>query len=119
MKREIITISTNGAITVPKNDIRMTVSEIADLFGIYYQTAKQGIRSIEKLGVIEGDYLMSCTIQGRKIVPEYYGLEMITALSFRIQSRNAEVFRKWLLKKALRTDIPEMLIISIQNPILN
>jgi hypothetical protein len=50
---------------------------------------------------------------------EQYNLEMIAALSFRIKSRNAEVFRKYLMRKALKTEIPEIRIMSIQNPIWN
>ena len=52
MKRElkngnsqIITISDNGIVNIP-NNVRMSISEIANLFDIYYQTAKKNIRSI-------------------------------------------------------------------------
>jgi hypothetical protein len=50
---------------------------------------------------------------------EQYNLEITTALSFRIESWNAEVFRKYLLRGVLKTGIPEILTISIQNPILD
>lgn len=48
MKNRIITISDNGAVTIP-SETKMSISEIADLFEIYYQTAKHHIRAIEKL----------------------------------------------------------------------
>lgn len=118
MKRTIITISDNGAVTVPSNT-RMTISEIAELLGSYYQTAKRTIRTIEKLGIANGDYSICCTVDGQKVYPEYYGLEMIIAVAFRVQSHRAEIFRKWLLRKLSKVEIPETLIMAIKNPILN
>lgn len=99
MKREIITITDNGYLTVPC-EVRMSIAEIADLFGIFYQTAKRSIRSIEKSGVASGYYSMCCMVDGSKVLPEYYGLEMITALAFRIDSYKAKMFREWVMKKA-------------------
>ncbi|WP_329903097.1 hypothetical protein [Porphyromonas pogonae] len=84
MKRAKITITDNGKVTVA-SEARMNIAEIADLFGIYYQTAKRMIRAIEKSGAADGDYSISCTCEGSKVYPEYYGLEMIIALSFRVQ----------------------------------
>ncbi len=98
MKREIIAIADNGIVTVP-DSVRMTIIEIANLFGIYYQTAKRHIRAIEKSGVTEGDYSMSCASGGSQVYPDYYGLEMIIAVAFRIRSHNADLFRRWLIRK--------------------
>ena len=97
-RRGIITITDNGMVTV-SGHVRMSVSEIADLFVIYYRTAKRHIRTIEKSGIAEGDYTMSCIADGPKVYPDYYGLEMIIALAFRIQSPEAIIFRKYLVKK--------------------
>ncbi len=88
----------NGIVTV-SGHVRMSVSEIADLFGIYYRTAKRHIRAIEKSGIVSGDYSMCCTAEGQKVYPEYYGLEMIIALAFRIQSKNATLFRECLMER--------------------
>ena len=117
-KRGVVTMTGNGIVTV-SGHVRMSVSEIADLFGIYYRTAKRHIRAIEKSGIAEGDYTMSCIADGLKVYPDYYGLEMIIALSSRIQSKNATLFREWLCGKAVRKEIPEMPVISIQNYMLN
>ena len=94
-KREIITITDNGIVTVP-NEVRMSIREIADLFGIYHRTAKRHIRTIEKSGIVRGDDSMACVVEGRNIYPEYYGLDMVIALAFRIQSKNAQMFRAWI-----------------------
>lgn len=118
MKREIITIK-NGIVSVPATDIWMTQHELADLFGCFVSKVNSNIRSILKSGVLrESDVCRMYYYQNGNFV-EQYNLEMIIALSFRIQSQNAEVFRKWLMKKLTKTEIPEMLIMSIQNPMLN
>lgn len=100
MKREIITIADNGTVTVP-HEARMSIAEIADLFGIFYQTTKNSIRAIQKSGVADGDYSMCCMVEGTKVSPEYYGVDMITALAFRINSPKSEIFRNWVIKKAV------------------
>nr|WP_297169252.1 hypothetical protein [uncultured Dysgonomonas sp.] len=117
-KRGVIRITDNGIVAV-QGETKMTIVEIADLLGIYYREAKRHIRAIEKSGVAGGDYTMSCTADGQKIYPDYYGLKMVLAVAFRIQSKNAEIFREWLCGKAIRKGIPEMQIISIQNYMLN
>jgi hypothetical protein len=102
MGREIITITDEGTIVVPDNPnkVRMTVIEIAKLLGIYYLTAKRHVRAIEKTGVADGDYKMACIVDGNGVHPEYYDLEMIVAVAFRIHSHNADIFRRWLIKRA-------------------
>ncbi len=110
MKRKIIAIMDEGTITVPVG-VRMTICEIADLFGIYYQITKRHIRAIEKSGVANGDYTMCCAVGGGAVRPEYYGLEMIIALAFRIQSRQADKFRKWLLERATQPPQPPISVI--------
>lgn len=116
--RGVITITENGIVAVPGH-VRMSVSDIADLFGIYYQTAKKLIRDIEKSGVVRGDDSTGGTVEGRKVHPDYYGLDMIIALAFRVQSKNATLFREWLCKKAVRKEIPEMQVVPVQNYMLN
>lgn len=74
MKNRIITINDNEVISIPSK-VRMTITEIADLFGIHYQTVKKDIRAIEKSGITSGDYSLSCMVDGKNIYPEYYGLD--------------------------------------------
>jgi hypothetical protein len=97
----------------------MNIAEIADLFDIYYRTAKREIRAIEKAGVAGGDYSLSCTVEGSKIYADYYGLEMVIAVAFRVQSEKAEVFRRWIYRRAVRTEIPKILMLPIQDSMWN
>jgi len=125
MKKEIkigdsqrITISDSGIFVVP-DEVKMSICEIADLFGIFYQTTKRNIRTIEKSGVANGDYSMSCIVEGQKVYPKYYGLEMIIAVSFWVQSAKADVFRKWVIRKIVRTDLPQTILLHLKNTIWN
>ena len=118
MENRTIIISDNGKVTIP-SETKMSITEIADLFGIYYRTAKKLIRAIEKSGVACGDYSGSCTVEGSKIYPDYYGLVMVIAVTFRVLSANAEVMRKWFLRKISKAGITEMLILPILNSSLN
>jgi hypothetical protein len=84
----------------------MTIIEIADLLGTYYPTAKRYIRAIEKAGVANGDYSMCCMVGNGAVHPEYYGLEMIIALTFRVRSWQADRFRQWLVERVTQPTLP-------------
>ncbi len=113
MKREIISITDEGAIVAPQNPhrVRMTIGEIGNLLGLYYQTAKRHIRAIEKAGIADGDYRMTCIADGAGVHPEYYGLEMITALAFRVRSWQADTFRRWLMERATQSRQPPVSVV--------
>jgi hypothetical protein len=101
MKREKIIITDDGVITVPANpdSVRMTIIEIAELLGIFYPTAKRHVRAIETAGIADGDYSMTCIASSHGVRPEYYGLEMITAVAYRVKSWQADIFRRWLMER--------------------
>ena len=107
MKRKI-TIE-NDVVLIPQSlDIWMTQHEITDLFGCFVSKVNSNIRSILKAGILrESDVCRTYRYQNGNFV-EQYGLVMIIALLFRIQSRNAEVFRKWLTKRLTKSEIPEI-----------
>ncbi len=110
MENRKIILSDNGTVIVP-GEIKMSISEIADLFGIYYQKIKKLIRDIEKQrstersvvksGVAGGDYSSSCTVEREKIYSNYYELKMVITVAFRVQSVKVEVFRRSLIKSYL------------------
>lgn len=118
MKDTKIKISDNGAVYVPRN-VRMSITEIADLFEIFYQVAKKNIRSVEALGICTGDQSMSGTVEGAKIVSDYYGLDMIIAITFRVPSSKTDAFRRWILNKVIKNDIATTLVLPLQKALLN
>ena len=94
----MITISENGAVTITA-PVNMTLCEIAGLFGVFVQTIRSNVKAILKSGVVATDVVDGGTLEGNLILPDYYGLDMVSALSFRINTREAGLFREWILKQ--------------------
>lgn len=119
MENSMIKIE-NGFVQIPQSsEIWMTGHQLADLFGCFVNKISANVRAILKTGVLDESKVCRIYHYKNGDFVEQYNLEMIIALSFRIQSRNAETFRKYLLKKLSKPEIPEILIRNIQNPILN
>ncbi|MCS2891057.1 hypothetical protein NXY11_19250 [Parabacteroides faecis] len=106
MKREKITICENGVIVLPNNPaetVWMRDFEIAELFGVMLPTIKSNIRAILKSNVVAEDTTNGATLVGRNILPDYFGLDMIVALAFRINTMNAQLFRDFVTQKMTST----------------
>lgn len=106
MKKNLITISDNDSIHVPTN-VQMRDFEIAELFGVYHQTIRTNIKAVLKSGVTIADYDGGVVMGNGAIIPDYHGLDMVVALAFRIQSYKAEIFRKWVMRKAVEKEKEE------------
>ena len=119
MKREIITISENGIITIPTAQILMRDFEIAELFGVFSQTVKSAIKSILKSGIVLPDCRHGGVAIGNSIQPDYFGLDMITAIAFRINSPQAQVFREYILQQlctvSKQTTVPVFIQVCSDN----
>ena len=119
MKREIITINENGSISVPDKGM-MQDFEIAGLFGVTIPAVRANIRTILKTGIVTGDFTNGTTLVGNNILPDYYGLDMIMALAFRIHSPQAGIFRRRILERATGVErgiIRQPILISIDKSI--
>lgn len=102
MKREKITISESGTVILPSNPaetVWMRDFEIAELFGVMLPTIKSNIRAILKSGVIKDDLQHGGVVYRNHILPDYFGLDMIIAIAFRINSMNAKLYREYILGK--------------------
>lgn len=104
MERKLVEINENGNVFIP-NNVQMRDFEIAELFGVMIPTIRSNVRVILKSEVVTIDTQHGGTVIGATILPDYYGLDMIIALAFRIHSCNAGILRKWILRKA--TACPE------------
>mgnify|MGYP000024401553 FL=1 len=109
MERKLVEINENGNVFIP-NNVQMRDFEIAELFGAMIPTIRSNVRAILKSGVVTIDTRYGGTVIGATLLPDYYGLDMIIALAFRIHSRNAGILRKWILRKVTArsgcSDIP-------------
>lgn len=106
MRKNIITISENGSVYVPTN-VQMRDFEIAELFGVYHQTIQINIKAVLKSGVTIADYDGGVVMGNGAIIPDYHGLDMVVALAFRIHSWQAEIFRQWIMRKAVEKEKEE------------
>ncbi len=101
MMTQPITIE-NGLVTIrtTANGVWLTQSQIADLFGVFTAAVSTNIQAILKSGILHENRVVRRTRCRNRNIVERYGLEMITALAFRLKSENAEVFRRWIVERA-------------------
>ncbi len=120
MKRGIIKVSESGIVSLD-TDIRMTPYEIADLLGVYLQTVNANIKSILKSGVVKTAFDKGAIQSGSILTADYYGLDMIIALAYRIHSPKAAVFRNWLMTrlsaqaKSMQSKSVQIIYLSLPN----
>lgn len=107
MKRGTITIDPAHVVVALSSDgtVWMTVEEIASIFHV---TGASVERHIEKI-------FSECELDKRKVrteqnivrnrhryVAEYYNLDMIIALCFRIGTPSSKAFRRWITEQVVR-----------------
>lgn len=117
MKKEIITIDEYGVLTIPNNPtetVWMNDCELVELFGVTFPTLRTHIKSILKSGVVRADIWHGAAQYGNLLLPDYYGLEMIMALAFHIQSKEACSVRAYITNKLCAVDTQSIPTILIQ-----
>lgn len=100
MDKGNITITGHSVQVFPVDgNVWLTQHEIARLFGCFVSKVGSNIRSILKSGVFRDDEVCRLQACGGNSFVELYNLRMIIALSFRIRSYEADLFRDWLMEK--------------------
>ena len=95
MKRGIITI-TDNVVYIPDVPIWMSQAEMADLFGVFGYYIREAVKNIYKDSALSELETMRCIKIDRRTSMDVYSLEMVIALSYRINSIKADIFRKYL-----------------------
>ncbi len=107
MKREKITISDSGIVSVPTEStapIQMADFEIASLLGVMLPTVRGCIKRLLKSRMI-----LDCSggeVSGSRIIPTHFGMEVIIAIAFQVESYQADLFRRYILSRATQTTAP-------------
>ena len=85
-----------------RGEVWMTKHQIADLFGCFVAKVVSNIAVVLKSGVLDESRV--CRFHRYKDGGgvELYSLEMIVALAFRIDTCNADLFRRWLIEQAMQ-----------------
>ena len=97
MERGIITISENGAVTMPTVPVWMTRQEMSDTFNIFGCDIRRVIRIIYKnMELLESD-TMRYIRQSNEISYDVYSLEMVIAIAFRLRTKECMDFRRFII----------------------
>jgi hypothetical protein len=103
-------------VSIPQSgEVRMTAFEIAALFDVYVQTVNTNIKTVLKSGIVKAYTSCTAIVAGNTLMPDVYGLDMITALVFRVHFLKAEIFREWVLRRIMVNPLPAKLIIQLSN----
>jgi hypothetical protein len=84
-----------GALLRP--GVRLTRSQLADLFGVYYGTITANIKAIIRSGAVWPSFEGTLIQVGKTVLPERYDMEMVIALAFRLNSPAAERVRRYVV----------------------
>ncbi len=108
MKRGSITIEPNRITVVLSSEgtVQMTAEEIASIFHVTAISIERHIKKIfagQMLYEHEVRKKHVKMIENKQCITEYYNLDMIIALSFRIDSYSSKAFRRWIGKQILRS----------------
>ena len=101
MERNIITMSESGNIIIPDNVayVWMSEPELVELFGVIAPTIRAAIRAMYKIGVLDEHEVQKYVRLENGYHADVFGLPMIVALAFRINSSGAEQMRKILFER--------------------
>ena len=104
MTRGIIRMTDGGRVSMPLTDVWMTTEEIADMFGLPEALVFRTIRSIfKKSELYEHETAIRITFpkqESKGWTQEVYNLDLILYLTYKLPSRNAQKFRKYMTNKA-------------------
>ncbi len=99
MNRGIITISETGIVTMPDVPVWMTLPEIADMLDVFEHDVRKAIRSIYRNKELNEIDTAKYIRQPNGISYDVYSLEMVIAVSFKIQNNGSRIFRQYVMKQ--------------------
>lgn len=119
MKRGIIRMTDGGLVTMPEKGVWMTTEEIADMFGLPEALVYRTVRSIyKKSELYEHETAERIPYPGHEHqgwTIEVYNLDLILYLTYKLQSRNAQIFRKYMTNKAYERSPYEHICIIVDD----
>ena len=119
MKRDRITIGGNG-VTLTGCDVWMTAMELAELFGTIAGSVNAGIKAIIKSDTLHDYEVCKYVRLENGNGADVYNMEVVASLAFRLNTRNAAVLRKWLIRQATApTRAAAPIIIQYKDGLLN
>ena len=115
MERAIITISENGKVNIPSDNVWMSEMELVELFGVIAPTLQAAIKAIYKSGTYCPVSTQHCDLATPKSWATFYNLEVVIALAFRLNTYEASRIRQKVLEGLCqRKENGISLLISLQ-----
>ena len=102
MERAIITISENGRVNIPSDNVWMSEMELVELFGVIAPTLQSAIKAIYKSGTLCSVSTQRCDLATPKSWATFYNLEVVVALAFRLNTYEASRIREKVLDEILQ-----------------
>lgn len=101
MKRGILAMNESGNIFMPEivTDIWMSEPELVELFGVVAPTLRAAVRAVYKSGVLKAYEVQKYIRLENGYNADVFGLPMIAALAFRINTFGAEQVRNAILER--------------------
>ena len=119
MKRGIIRMTDGGQVNMPQKDVWMTTEEIADMFGLPEALVYRTIRYIyKKSELYEHETAKRIPFPSHEAdgwTIEVYNLDLILYLTYKLPSRNAQIFRKYMTNKAYERNPYEHICIIVDD----
>ena len=119
MTRGIIRMTDGGLVTMPQKDVWMTAEEIADMFVLPEALIFRTIRSIYKKSELyeheTANRIPFPKQESKGWTKEVYNLDLILYLTYKLPSRNARIFRKYMANKAYERSTYEHICIIVDD----
>lgn len=98
MERAIITISKNGKVNIPCDNVWMSEMELVELFGVIAPILRATIKAIYKSGTLCLATTQQCDVATPPNWATLYNLEVVIALAFRLNTYKASRIRQKVLE---------------------
>ena len=101
MQRTVITVDSNGRLSIPSNleDLWMSESELIDMLYITAPKLNAVIRAIYKEGMLSMSEVQRREELSKGIWQTLYGFPMVVAICFRLNSNGAAQLRDAIIKR--------------------
>lgn len=115
MERNIITMTENGTVILPKDIARVWMSEpeLVELFGVIAPTFRAAIRAVYKSGVLKEYEVQKYVRLENGYNADVYAFPMIVALAFRINTYGARQVRNAILERLYRRKEKTSILFSL------
>lgn len=115
--RRTVTINEHGILSFSGNsdgEVWMTAWEIAELFNVTTTAVKHAIKAVCKQDALNDYEVCRYVPLENGLYADVYSLEVIIPIAFRLNTYYTNVFRAWILNKALSKQKETSYVVFLQ-----